>query len=64
MLCDLSSLNKEKLEAIQSVEHKMGKTLLAYTCHEVAPAQLNEEELNQLKEAEKRLGIFLVAVRS
>lgn len=64
MLCSLSKLDNAKLDSIKSAEKKLGKTLLAYTCHDVAPAMLTEKELDIIKETEKKLGIVLVAVKS
>ena len=64
MLCALSKLDKGKIESIRSYEKTIGKTLLAFSCHDVVPANLTEDELAVIKEAEKKLGIVLVAVRS
>lgn len=63
MLCGLSHLDEAKLEEIKSVEQKMGKTLLAYTCHDLGPEKLSDDEIAQIKEAEKNLGVVLVAVK-
>lgn len=64
MLCNLSSLDKGKIETIKSVEKKLGKTLLAYSCHSFTPADLSSNELAQISETEKKLGVVLVAVKS
>jgi len=64
MLCSISKLDNEKLGSIQSTEKKIGKTLLAFSCHEVVPAELTETELAMVNEAEKKLGVVLVAVKS
>ena len=64
MLCALSKLDKNQIDSIQSSEKKIGKTLLAFSCHDIAPAELTEEELAELNDTEKKLGIVLVAVRS
>ncbi|MGE5301265.1 MAG: hypothetical protein ACM3MB_09950 [Acidobacteriota bacterium] len=64
MLCALSKLDKEKIENIKSAEKKMGKTLLAFSCHDVAAETLTEEELDVIRKTERELGIVLVAVKA
>ena len=63
MLCSLASLDKEKIEAIQALEKKMGKTVLAFSCRDLKPDSLKDDEIAQIKEAESRLGLSLVAVK-
>ena len=63
MLCSLARLDKEKVEAIEAIEKKMGKTLLAFSCQDLKVDALKDEELAQIKEAEKKLGLSLVAVK-
>ena len=62
MLCSLSKLDKEKIKSIESVEKKIGKTVLAFSCHDTPPAKLTQEEIAILGETEKKLGVVLVAV--
>ena len=64
MLCNLSKLDDAKLQEIKTVEQKVGKTLLAYSCYNVAPADLSRDEISQITEAEKKLGVVLVAVKA
>jgi len=63
MLCSLASLDKEKVEAIQAIEKKMGKTLLAFSCRDLKVDALKDDEIAQIKEAERKLGLSLVAVK-
>ena len=63
MLCSLASLDKEKVEAIQALEKKMGKTVLAFSCRDLKADILKDDEIAQIKEAESRLGLSLVAVK-
>jgi len=63
MLCSLSKIESTSLEAIQSLENNLGKTLLAFSCHDLNPAKIKDEELKQIHELEKKLGIVLVAVK-
>ena len=63
MLCSLASLDKEKVEAIQALEKKMGKTVLAFSCRDLKVDSLKDDEIAQIKEAESRLGLSLVAVK-
>ena len=64
MLCNLSKLDEAKLQEVRTVEQKVGKTLLAYSCYNLSPADLSIDEITQLTEAEKKLGIVLVAVKA
>jgi hypothetical protein len=63
MLCSLSRLDNEKIKSIESVEKQIGKTILAFSCHDTAPAQLTPEEIALIGETEKKLGVALVAVK-
>ena len=63
MLCSLASLDKEKIEAIQALEKKMGKRVLAFSCRDLKADTLKDDEISQLKEAESKLGLSLVAVK-
>jgi len=63
-MCSLSNLDKEKINSIECAEKKIGKTLLAFNCRDIAAAHLTEEELAVVKETEKKLGVVLVAVTS
>jgi hypothetical protein len=62
MICRLANLNKESLDAVRTLEKKMGTTLLAYSCEEASFETLNDEKLAQLKEEEQKLGVSLVAL--
>jgi len=63
MLCSISTnLDSKKIENIQRLEKEIGKTLLAYSCHDSNAAKINDEQLNKVKSAEKDLGIVLVAI--
>lgn len=63
MICSLSTkLDGNALDEIQSLERKLGKTLLAFSCHELKPHKISEEELTSIQSLENKLGISLVAV--
>ena len=64
MLCSLSTLKTEQIEAIRSLEKKLGKALLAYSCNEARIASVDEDDLKEIKNLESRLGIALVAVNA
>ena len=63
MLCSLASLDKERVEAVQALEKKIGKTVLAFSCRDMKIDTLKDDEIAQIREAEKRLGVSLVAVK-
>jgi hypothetical protein len=53
-------VDEEGLKAIQELEKKTGKTILAYTTPPEA-AQLSKEDVDKIKELEKKLCVRLVA---
>lgn len=65
MLCSITTdVNESTLQAINDLEKGLGKTLLAFSCHELKPSALNAEELSKVQEVEKKLGVSLVAVEA
>jgi hypothetical protein len=63
MMCSFAALEGGQLEAVQSLEKKMGKVLLAFACKDVNAETLSEDELAELRKAEEKLGLALVAVK-
>ena len=63
MLCTLANLDKEKVATIQSLEEKLGKTIIAFSCKDMGASPLKDDELAQIQATEKKLGIALVAVK-
>ncbi len=63
MYCSIANLNREKVEALQNLEKKIGKTVVAFSCTKVKASKLKEEQLKELKAVEKKIGVTLVAVR-
>jgi len=63
MLCSFSTLDNTNLEAIQVLEKEIGKMLLSFSCHDIAPAVIDDEALSKISELEKKLGVVLVAVQ-
>ncbi|RJQ81890.1 MAG: hypothetical protein C4519_08400 [Desulfobacteraceae bacterium] len=65
MLCSIATnINESTLQTIKDLEKELGKSLLAFKCHEVKPSMVNGKELDKIKEVEKSLGISLVAVEA
>jgi hypothetical protein len=64
MMCNVTRLDDAKVQQIKAVEQEVGKTLLAYSCYNVSPADLNKDELARISEAEQKLGVVLVAIKS
>ena len=62
ILCSYSKTESIDLNAIQGLEKELGKTLLAFSCQDIKPADIKDEELAKINELEKKLGIVLVAV--
>jgi hypothetical protein len=63
MLCTFAQLDGEKLKAVQSLEKKMGKTVVAFSCKDIGITPLKDDEIAQLRDLEKKLGLALVAVK-
>jgi len=64
MLCSLSTkLGPEDIKAINALEKELATPLLAFSCHDVKPADVDAEQLSKIQALEKRLGMSLVAVR-
>lgn len=65
MLCSVATnINDSTLKTITNLEKELGKTFLAFKCHELNPTILSAEELAKVQEVEKRLGISLIAVEN
>ncbi|MDJ0721126.1 MAG: hypothetical protein QNJ04_05830 [Desulfobacterales bacterium] len=63
MLCSLDTqVTEEKIAAINALEKDLGKTLIAFQCHNLKPSELSEAELQRIQEVETKLGLSLVAV--
>jgi len=63
MLCSLSKLDNTQLEQIESLEKKLGKNLLSFTCHDIEAAELGGDDLERIRSLENKLGVSLVAVK-
>jgi len=63
MLCSISTnLDSNKIDKIQNLEKEIGKTLLAYSCHDSGIAAIDDNSLDKIRAAEEELGVVLVAV--
>ncbi len=63
MLCTLATIDNEKIAAIRSLEKKLGKTIIAFSCRDLSSSPLKDDEIAQIQETEKKLGLALVAVK-
>ncbi|MBL3592071.1 MAG: hypothetical protein JMJ93_01030 [Synergistaceae bacterium] len=59
MICTHADREGKKLEALQSAEKGMGRTLLAFSCQDLKAAPLSEEQLEHIKALEKALGVVV-----
>ena len=65
MLCSLANnVDEPILKKISELEKDLGKTFLAYKCHEVNMTLLTATELKKVQEIEKQLGVSLIAVEN
>ena len=62
MLCSIAELEVVGIEAVRSLEEKLGKMILALNCHEIKADTMTDKELAQLQRLEEKLGITLVAI--
>lgn len=63
MIYSLSTLDEQKLKAIQALEQKLGKPLLAFNSYPCDAAELPSNDLSQIQQLEKDLGVVLVACK-
>ena len=63
MLCSYACLDENKLDELRKLEKKLGKTLLAFECHDAKPESLSDQEVSEIKELEKKLGLSVVAIQ-
>lgn len=65
MLCSIATnIDASTLQTIGDLEKGLGKTLLAFKCHDLKPSMLSAEELSKVQDVEKKLGVSLVAVEA
>ncbi|MBN1628380.1 MAG: hypothetical protein JW990_01330 [Thermoleophilia bacterium] len=63
MLCSLSTrLGETEIHEIAALEKEFGHPLLAFSCHKIDPAKVDDQELKRIQELETKLGVSLVAV--
>jgi len=62
MICSYAPMDEKKLDSLQRLEEEMGQTLLAYSCHNMKPAELTPEQVERLKKVEEELGVVIVAL--
>jgi hypothetical protein len=55
-------LGDDKVNEIQALEKEIGKTLLAFACHDVKATDLSADQLSKVQALEKKMGLSLVAV--
>jgi hypothetical protein len=65
MLCSLDTkVTEDTIATINALEKDLGRTLLAFRCHDLKPSTLSAAELKKIQEVEAELGISLVAVEA
>lgn len=65
MVCGYSSnLNKDDLNTLNNLEKDIGKTVLAFSCKDIEESQLSQDQIAKITDAEKKIGMVLVAVNS
>jgi hypothetical protein len=57
-----ANLEEEQLQAVKSLETRIGRPLVAMKPVEMRPAELDDGTLSAVKELESKLGVALVAV--
>ena len=63
MLCSYATLDDSSLSAIAAFEKETGRTILAYTIRDVGIADMNAEQVDELRKLEDKLSVQLVAVK-
>lgn len=62
MLYAIPELDAERLQKVRNVEEATGLKLLALNALDVEPANIQDEELDDIQALENELGVTLVAV--
>jgi hypothetical protein len=64
MLCSLATkLDQGQLDDIGALEKDIGVPVLAFACHQMDPAAIDDAQIARIEELESRLGVSLVAVK-
>jgi hypothetical protein len=64
MLCSLATrLDQGQLAEILSLENELGTPILAFACHPLDAAPIDERQIVRIKDLEGKLGVALVAVK-
>ena len=63
MLYSIAPLESKELEAIQDLERRLGKRVLALKQLEIDFDDLTDEDLAEIQQLEVQLGLAIIAVR-
>ncbi len=63
MLYSIAPLESKELEAIQDLERRLGKRVLALKQIEIDFDDLTDEDLAEIQQLEVQLGLAIIAVR-
>ncbi len=64
MLCSLATrLDQGQIQEIESLAQDMGTPILAFACHQTDAADIDDAQVQRIKELESKLGVALVAVK-
>ncbi len=61
---NVASLNSQALQKVEAVEKKLGHVYVVAYEKPVEPAKLTPEQVNVLQQAERELGVCLVAYKA
>ncbi len=64
MLYSVAKLESGRVEEIRALEKEIGKTLVAFSGHDIKTCELSEDHLSKLKGLEEKTGLALVAVNT
>ena len=64
MMCSLATkLGDDQIEQISALEDELGVTMLAFVCHPLDPAPIDQDQIARIAGLEEKLGVSLVAVQ-
>ena len=63
MLYSIASLGEKEIEAVQNLEKKLGKRVIAMKPMDIELDALSEEDIATIQELEVDLGLVIVAVK-
>ncbi len=64
MLCSLATkLDQGQIQEIETLAQDLGTPILAFACHQTDAADIDDAQVQRIKDLEGKLGVALVAIK-